>query len=156
MEINWKGEPVIYDGSPANLTQTKVVSAFHQMHCLVNPSSHFIFPILSCPPCTITSAPADPLSQNLIRRSFSVSISDPHIFYYLIAQLTRHWDHCFDYLRQALMCTADTTLEELEMNERGDVIGRVDGWGTEHVCRDWEAVKGWAQGHRGTDDGGID
>lgn len=54
------------------------------------------------------------------------------------------------------MCTADTTLEELERNERGHVIGRVDGWGTEHVCRDWEAVKGWAQGHRGTDDGGID
>ncbi|PVH68580.1 hypothetical protein DL98DRAFT_440897, partial [Cadophora sp. DSE1049] len=67
-----------------------------------------------------------------------------------------HWDHCFDYLRQALMCTADTTLEELERNEVGEVIGRVDGWGTEHVCRDWEGLKGWAQGHRGTDDGGID
>lgn len=54
------------------------------------------------------------------------------------------------------MCAADLTLEELEVNDRGEIIGRVDGWGTGRVCRDFEGVRGWSESVRGTDDGGID
>ncbi|KAH7360141.1 hypothetical protein BKA65DRAFT_473311 [Rhexocercosporidium sp. MPI-PUGE-AT-0058] len=124
--IDWNGDPMIYNGSPTNLTQTKVVSAFHQMHCL-----------------------------NLIRRSFAVSISSPNTFPYLIGQLLPHWDNCFEYLRQVLMCMADTTLEELERDDRGEAVAHVDGWGTERVCRSWEGVRGWAQGHRGGGRGSL-
>lgn len=57
------------------------------------------------------------------------------------------------------MCAADVTLEDLQ--DTNDVSGKaslaaVDGWGTTHICRDYEAVKKWAADHRGSDEGGID
>ncbi|KAH9211005.1 hypothetical protein DL95DRAFT_273633, partial [Leptodontidium sp. 2 PMI_412] len=51
-----------------------------------------------------------------------------------------HWDNCFEYLRQELMCMANTTLEKPERDDRGELVTRVDGWGTERVCRSWEGV----------------
>ncbi|KAH6870170.1 hypothetical protein BKA58DRAFT_439723 [Alternaria rosae] len=68
-----------------------------------------------------------------------------------------HIQHCFEYLRQALMCAADTNLEdtETEPDEDGDLgIGTL-GWGTERVCRDFEAVKEWAVRWRVGDYWGI-
>lgn len=59
-------------------------------------------------------------------------------------------EHCFDYLRQALICAADPALEE-----RDDTIGGVRGWGTTHQCRNFEALKKWARDHRYSDAGGI-
>ncbi|RMZ67609.1 Tat pathway signal sequence [Pyrenophora seminiperda CCB06] len=70
-----------------------------------------------------------------------------------------HITHCFEYLRQALMCASDTNLEdtvEREVDgERRGVEG--DAWGTRRVCRDFEGVKEWAERWRvGTrDEGGI-
>ena len=52
-----------------------------------------------------------------------------------------HVLHCFDYLRQGIMCAADSTLEW----PRQEVDGRrfaVDGWGVEHQCADWVSVVG--------------
>ncbi|KAK3356665.1 hypothetical protein B0T25DRAFT_453277, partial [Lasiosphaeria hispida] len=104
------------------------VSVFHQIHCL-----------------------------NMIRRSLSASVANPTEFHYLIPQLYRHWDHCFDYVRQALMCAADVTLENLETRADGKtLLASVDGWGTTHMCRDYQGVVEWAAAHRATDDGGID
>ncbi|KAF2748551.1 hypothetical protein M011DRAFT_352940 [Sporormia fimetaria CBS 119925] len=55
-----------------------------------------------------------------------------------------HIEHCFDYIRQALMCHADTNLEY------NDPVTKVTtGWGTERVCRDFDAVIRWA------DDNGV-
>jgi hypothetical protein len=59
-----------------------------------------------------------------------------------------HIPHCFDYIRQGLMCSADTTLEFAKMDEHGQRIRNVDGWGAEHQCRDWDAILKWSEDHR--------
>jgi len=54
----------------------------------------------------------------------------------LTKEVAHHSAHCFDYLRQGIMCNADTTLE-----------GKTDvgpGWGHEHECKDYEALLKWA------------
>jgi len=53
-----------------------------------------------------------------------------------------HPDHCFDYLRQILMCNLDMTYE----SARIDVDGKrrsVDGWGSVHQCKDWTSINAW-------------
>ncbi|EFR05193.1 hypothetical protein MGYG_08207 [Nannizzia gypsea CBS 118893] len=54
-----------------------------------------------------------------------------------------HMRHCFDYLRQGLMCAADSTLEPVDTR-----LGGVTGWGDERVCRDYAALKDWAEKRR--------
>jgi len=51
-------------------------------------------------------------------------------------------DHCFDYLRQVVMCNLDLTYE----SARVDIDGKrrvADGWGTVHQCKDWSAINEW-------------
>ena len=51
-------------------------------------------------------------------------------------EIAHHSAHCFNYLRQGIMCSADTTLE-----------GKTDagpGEGSEHVCADYDALLEWA------------
>ncbi len=62
-----------------------------------------------------------------------------------------HLRHCFDYLRQALMCAADTNLEPVDFD-----LGGVTGWRFEKTCRNFEAVKGWAEKWRSWDEGVAD
>ncbi|KAM7212756.1 protein of unknown function (DUF3328) domain containing protein [Rhypophila decipiens] len=131
VNLDKNGDVIIYNGThtpPAN--ETKVVSVFHQLHCL-----------------------------NHLRRSLAASAANPLEFQYLVPQLSHHWDHCFDYLRQALMCTADITLESLQEPPKGNKsvpLTSVDGWGTTHLCRDYNVVRMWAESHRAGDDVGID
>lgn len=59
-----------------------------------------------------------------------------------------HTSHCFDYLRQAMMCSADMTIEwAMEMPD-GKPPLTVDGWGITHMCRDWKHVLKWMGEHR--------
>lgn len=51
-----------------------------------------------------------------------------------------HVRHCFDYLRHALMCAADTNLELIDWQLQGST-----GWGFERQCRDYDAVVTWAE-----------
>jgi len=48
----------------------------------------------------------------------------------------RHMHHCMSYLRQAILCAADVTLEH-EVGHTQDVG---QGLGVTHVCRDWSKV----------------
>ncbi|RAL62701.1 hypothetical protein DID88_004544 [Monilinia fructigena] len=48
-----------------------------------------------------------------------------------------HWLHCFDYLRQTILCNADGTLEPPRVDSRGKE--NVDGMG-ERQCRDPEEL----------------
>jgi hypothetical protein len=61
-----------------------------------------------------------------------------------------HIEHCFDFLRQALMCHADLALEPWVED---DGITRrptgSTGWGTLHQCRRWDKVLEWVEGHHG-------
>ena len=95
----------------------------------------------------------------MIRRGFAASIKNPTEFFYIIPQLSHHWGHCFDYLRQSLMCAADATLETVETNGNTNgetLLAGVDGWGVTHMCRDYKKLFDWSEEHRATDEGGID
>ena len=50
-----------------------------------------------------------------------------------------HIGHCFDYLRQAIQCAGDMTLESTMPGDQG----AVDGWGITHHCRDWDQAYKW-------------
>ncbi|KAI1277706.1 hypothetical protein F5Y07DRAFT_398259 [Xylaria sp. FL0933] len=57
----------------------------------------------------------------------------------LTEEVAHHSAHCFDYLRQSIMCAADTNLEG--NTEAGP------GWGSDHICTDYDAVLKWANEH---------
>ncbi|KAI0512810.1 hypothetical protein F5B22DRAFT_648402 [Xylaria bambusicola] len=57
----------------------------------------------------------------------------------LTDDVAHHSAHCFDYLRQSIMCAADTNLEG--ETEAGP------GWGSDHVCTDYDALLQWANEH---------
>jgi hypothetical protein len=63
---------------------------------------------------------------------------------------TDHLNHCWDYLRQTIMCNADVTLEWHKYNEE---VGT--GWGYQHQCKDWEAIVSWTERYRDSNDWGI-
>ncbi|KAJ8131459.1 hypothetical protein O1611_g2171 [Lasiodiplodia mahajangana] len=50
-----------------------------------------------------------------------------------------HLRHCFDYLRQSVMCSADTNLEPVIEGRGG-----VNGFGSDRKCRDFGRVSAWA------------
>ncbi|KAL2155865.1 hypothetical protein VTH82DRAFT_607 [Thermothelomyces myriococcoides] len=57
----------------------------------------------------------------------------------LTEEVAHHTAHCFNYLRQGIMCAADTTLE-----------GETDagpGEGSEHECKNYDEVLKWANEH---------
>ncbi|KAL1583315.1 hypothetical protein WHR41_08062 [Cladosporium halotolerans] len=54
----------------------------------------------------------------------------------LTQEVAHHSAHCFDYIRQAIMCAGDTSLEG--KTEAGP------GWGSVHECVDYDALLGWA------------
>lgn len=53
----------------------------------------------------------------------------------LLDSREHHIEHCLDYIRQAIMCAGDMTLEwpREEDDGRRDAV---DGWGVEHRCVD--------------------
>lgn len=64
------------------------------------------------------------------------------------AQRAAHLDHCFDYLRQAITCAADMTVEWAKVEFDG-TRRQVDGWGIPHAqCRDPDAVEAFMREHR--------
>ncbi|KAF4124344.1 protein of unknown function (DUF3328) [Geosmithia morbida] len=55
-----------------------------------------------------------------------------------------HTAHCFHYLRQGILCAADTTLEPGGTSTKlpnGDKVAAAAG--TVHTCRDWKQVYDW-------------
>jgi len=83
-----------------------------------------------------------------------------------------HWHmiHCFDYMRQAIMCSADMALEGLETTFP-DHNGGSDGWDSKHgkfwlpkypiedvlliyltVCKNYDEVINYLEGVRAYDD----
>ncbi|PYI02569.1 hypothetical protein BO78DRAFT_324687 [Aspergillus sclerotiicarbonarius CBS 121057] len=57
-----------------------------------------------------------------------------------------HTEHCFHYLRQGILCAADTTLEAGGTSMKlpnGDQVAT--GVGTVHTCRDWRQVYDWME-----------
>ncbi|WQF87951.1 Putative mycotoxin biosynthesis protein UstYa [Colletotrichum destructivum] len=59
-----------------------------------------------------------------------------------------HLNHCWDYVRQTIMCNPDLTVEW-----RGEHEGT--GWGYQRQCKDWGPIYDWLEKHRITNDRGI-
>ncbi|KAL5411958.1 hypothetical protein PMIN06_003885 [Paraphaeosphaeria minitans] len=56
-----------------------------------------------------------------------------------------HVNHCFEYIRQAVMCAGDVALEGAATTFPGDPVtgedlGGSDGWDAKHVCKDYAQV----------------
>lgn len=49
-----------------------------------------------------------------------------------------HLQHCMNYLRQMVLCGADTTLEPASQDPATGL--ETTGVGVTHMCRDWDAV----------------
>lgn len=64
-----------------------------------------------------------------------------------------HWHmiHCIAYMRQAVLCAADTALEGKATTFPDDNSGS-DGWDATHVCKDYDQVKQYLEGVRAYDD----
>lgn len=58
-----------------------------------------------------------------------------------------HIEHCFDYLRQNIMCAGDLTLEKARVDTDGH-RRTTDGWNTAHQCKDWEEIKSIVEENR--------
>ncbi len=56
---------------------------------------------------------------------------------------SEHTKHCFEYLRQSLMCSADSSIEPAGSQVKGFL-----GWGFRRQCRHYEKLKSWAEDFR--------
>ncbi|KAK4161225.1 hypothetical protein QBC43DRAFT_357998 [Cladorrhinum sp. PSN259] len=62
-----------------------------------------------------------------------------------------HLAHCFDYLRQSIMCAGDLALEGQQTTFPPDFKGS-DGWDAKHVCKDYSQVLVHLDGNRADDE----
>ncbi|EFQ95298.1 hypothetical protein P3342_002233 [Pyrenophora teres f. teres] len=155
---------------PALAKDTKAIAVFHELHCL-----HGLRLSYFKTSYALSKMRHQHHQQRQEQDPYTTHPRDdhPHIAGsftlnpYLESLLAEHnhghehITHCFEYLRQALMCAADTNLEGTKMQEferadggKGYVLGS-DAWGTKRVCRGFEGVKRWAEKWRSGDEGGI-
>ncbi len=100
------------------------LTVYHQLHCLVR---HSI-----------------PTARRLLANQMQDAIR--HGYWAAIDKVEPdhkaepgHIRHCIDYLRQSIMCNADTNLEPID----GD-LGGVTGFGFSRKCRDIVRIMAWA------------
>lgn len=88
------------------------------------------------------------MSQYGIAEVYSGLISDPA----LLGDEDKPWhvNHCFDYLRQSIMCAGDLAIEGQEKTFPGEVTGS-DGWDGKHVCKNYDEVYDFLYEHRALD-----
>ncbi|KAL9074612.1 MAG: hypothetical protein Q9161_002205 [Pseudevernia consocians] len=112
-----------YIKDPAFAAETSVLSAFHQLHCLYT-----------------------------VRRAFySNTTSETELEAFDLGKERKpHVAHCFDYLRQGILCSADSSIEPAV-----DTVNGFLGSGFPRQCRDFEELKDWAEKHRAFDAHGF-
>jgi hypothetical protein len=99
------------------------IAVFHEMHCLMH-----------------VSAFIDKLVMQI--RNKDMTLDEGTI---------GHNDHCFNYLRNALMCCGDTTLEGQSRAKMFENVSGTDGTGAFHNCRNYEEISAYAEKSRVTD-----
>ncbi|KAK5991850.1 Oxidase ustYa [Cladobotryum mycophilum] len=65
-----------------------------------------------------------------------------------------HLIHCWDYLRQSIMCAGDTSLEWVSAMD--DPPNETSGWGFQHTCKNFDAIFDWTESNRYTETVDID
>ncbi|KAH7074162.1 hypothetical protein FB567DRAFT_453419, partial [Paraphoma chrysanthemicola] len=96
------------------------IAVFHQIHCLASDANLVMMNFLS------------------LSRTGNLESSD-------------HWDHifhCFDYLREVVMCHGDTSLEGQDLPTE---ISGTHGQLVTHNCKAYDEIFTWAEDHRLTD-----
>lgn len=58
-----------------------------------------------------------------------------------------HLTHCFDYLRQSVMCCGDVALEGQQTTFPKGFDGS-DGWDAKHICKDYSQVYDYLESNR--------
>lgn len=122
------GEPYKVNLNAKKDESVYMMSVFHQLHCLVGSALH-----IHCSPGSCIA------EYSQLRQSYLVQTVQTAASEGLEQEVAHHSAHCFDYLRQSIMCNADTSLE-----------GKSDagpGWGSIHDCKDYDAVLSWANDH---------
>ncbi|KAM3077069.1 hypothetical protein ACMFMG_003461 [Clarireedia jacksonii] len=69
-----------------------------------------------------------------------------------------HSFHCLNYLRQAVLCAGDTTLEyghKFWSNEKNETEWDFTGTGSVHQCRDWNTIEQFMLEHSASHQTGI-
>ncbi|KAF2010397.1 hypothetical protein BU24DRAFT_427525 [Aaosphaeria arxii CBS 175.79] len=94
------------------------VSLFHQIHCLG---------LLRKQYWTLLNHVASGDQEAALKES-------------LKQQENTHTGHCFDYLRQALMCAGDMSMEWPRDEPDGSKRRHVDGWDIPHKCKSWDTI----------------
>jgi hypothetical protein len=102
---------------------TYSIAVFHEMHCLMHISAY-----------------VDKLVMQI--RNKDLMLDEGPI---------GHNDHCFNYLRNALMCCGDTTLEGQSQAKMFEDVPGTDGTGAVHVCRSYDEISAYADRKRVAD-----
>ncbi|KAI1781370.1 hypothetical protein F4818DRAFT_35760 [Hypoxylon cercidicola] len=60
----------------------------------------------------------------------------------------KHVNHCFDYIRQGIMCAGDMSIEgAAKMTEGESNVDRVNGYGGRHECKNYQLSRDWMDKH---------
>ncbi|KAF7441409.1 DUF3328 domain containing protein [Pyrenophora tritici-repentis] len=103
--------------------QVYAIAVFHELHCLMHLSGYI-----------------DKLVMQIRNRDFELDEG-----------AVWHNDHCFNYLRNALLCCGDTTLEGQAQTPELQGVAGTDGTGAVHVCRNYDEILAFAEKVRLTD-----
>ncbi|CAJ2508452.1 Uu.00g134780.m01.CDS01 [Anthostomella pinea] len=98
------------------------IDVFHKVHCLVAIRDDFAI-MASSPDRGEKPDFRKKRAEERTRRKVELTVNQNHL------------QHCFDFLRQDILCAADMTLEPLP-----DGYVETDGRGVEHVCKDWRVL----------------
>jgi hypothetical protein len=98
------------------------IAVFHEMHCLMHMADYI-----------------DELVMQIRNKDFTLNEGQ-----------IGHNDHCVNYLRNAIMCCGDTTLEGQSQAEMFKDVPGTDGTGAVHVCRNYDEISAWAEKRRVT------
>ncbi|KAI1962510.1 hypothetical protein LOZ58_002852 [Ophidiomyces ophidiicola] len=102
------------------------LSMYHQLHCLASIRETFYH----------KSELTSHVHMNKLRNQANESF------------LVQHIDHCFDYLRQSIRCSADLSVEWARVGSTEN-RNSVDGWGVPHMeCKDSDAIEAFVLQHR--------
>lgn len=127
-DADYYGLPPSIDGK-AEGSRVYAVAAFHQLHCLRIIRGAWFAVIKDGP--GILDGPVD---------------LPGHPAYKALAG---HVAHCFDYIRQGLMCAGDSSLEAflegdgVTLRPQGS-----SGWGVEHRCVEYDALVRWTDKYK--------
>jgi hypothetical protein len=105
---------------------------YHQLHCLVSSLAQ-----MSSSEFVNTKKDAIRISLGTQYGFINVTGAGTHHKKRMVHGSESHADHCIDYLRQAIMCTGDISLEHSIVREEFGF----NGWGAAHQCADWDAMR---------------